>query len=59
MKISYFSDVIYTKCKNELKIMWLSRNTKLLGSFPPKNGKLTPVLCNQVTVFGFTDNQPC
>ena len=30
------SDVIYITSKNELKMMWLSRNTKLLDSFPPK-----------------------
>ena len=29
--------------------MWLSRNTAVLDSFPHRNGKLTPVLCNQVT----------
>ena len=32
--ISDFSNVIYTTSKNELKMMWLSRNTKLLDSFP-------------------------
>ena len=30
-------------------MMWLSRNTKLLDSFPLKNGKLKPALCDQVT----------
>ena len=39
-----FSDVIYTTSKNELKMMWLSRKTNIF-----KNGKLMPVLCDQVT----------
>ena len=43
IKISDFLDVIYTTSKNELKMMWLSRNTKLLDSFPLKNGKLSPL----------------
>ena len=30
------SDVIYTASKNELKMIWLSRNTKVLDSFPPQ-----------------------
>ena len=47
-KISNFSNVIYTTSKNELKMMWLTRNTKVLHSFPLKNGKFTPVLCDQV-----------
>ena len=29
--------------------MWLRRNTKILDSFSLQNGKLTPVLCDQVT----------
>ena len=29
--------------------MWLSRSAKVLNSFSLKNGKLTPVLCDQVT----------
>ena len=48
-KISNFSNVIYTTSKNELKMMWLTRNTKVLDSFPLKNGKFMPVLCDQVT----------
>ena len=48
-QISNFSDVIYTASENELKMMWLSRNTKVLDSSPLKNGKLTPVLCDHVT----------
>ena len=49
-KISNFSDPIYTTSKNELKMMLLSRNSKVLDSFPPvKSGKLMPVLCDQVT----------
>ena len=30
-------------------MMWLSRHTKVLDSFPLKNGKFTHVLCDQVT----------
>ena len=48
-KITYFSNVIYMTSKNELKLMWLSRSTNLLDSFPPKNGELKSLLCNQVT----------
>ena len=48
-KISNFSDVIYITSKNELKLMWFSINTKILNSFPLKNGKFMPVLCDQVT----------
>ena len=48
-KISDFSDIIYSTSKNVLKMMWLSRNTKVLDSFSPTNGKLTPALCDQVT----------
>ena len=35
-KISDFSGVIYTTSKNELKMVWLSRNTKILDSFLPQ-----------------------
>ena len=35
--------------KNELKIMWLSRNTEVLGSSPLKNEKFMPILCDKVT----------
>ena len=35
-KISYYSDVIDAASKNELKMMWLSRKTKLLDSFSPQ-----------------------
>ena len=35
--------------KNELKIMWLSRNTEVLDSFPLKNEKFMPILCDEVT----------
>ena len=30
-------------------MMWLSRNTKVLDISPFKNGKLMPVLCDQIT----------
>ena len=46
---SEFLDVIYARRKNQLNMMWLSRNTKVLETFPLKNGKLTPFLCDQVT----------
>ena len=48
-----FSDVICTTSKNELKIIWLSRHTKVLDSFPPlfRNAKLMLVLCDQVTQY--------
>ena len=36
IKFPDFSDVIHTTGKNELNIMWLSRNTKLLDSFSSK-----------------------
>ena len=50
-KISDFSDIIYSTSKNVLKMMWLSRNTKVLDSFSPTNEKLTPALCDQVTSY--------
>ena len=37
MKIPDFLDVFYTTNKNELKLMWVSRNTEVLDcSFPQK-----------------------
>ena len=47
-KICDFLDVISTVSKNELKMIWLSRNTKVLDSFSPQKWG-TPVLCDQVT----------
>ena len=35
-KISDSSEVIYTTSKNDLKMMWLSRNTKVMDSFSPQ-----------------------
>ena len=54
--ISDFSDVIYTASKNELKMMWLSRTTKVLDSFSPQKWKVnTCSLWSGYSVFGFTD----
>ena len=33
-----FSDAIYTTSKNKLKMMYLSRKTKVLDVFPSKMG---------------------
>ena len=35
-KIPDFSDVIYTTSKNELKMMWLTKNMKVWDLFPPQ-----------------------
>ena len=59
-KISDFSGVIYTTSKNELKMIWLSRNTKILDSFLPQ--KMEVYACSiwsSYSVSEFTDNQPC
>ena len=42
-------DVIYTTGKNELKMILLSKSTKIWILFPLKNDKLSPVLRDQVT----------
>ena len=34
-KISDFSDAVYALSKNELKMMWLGRNTRVLGGGLP------------------------
>ena len=57
MKISDFSDVIYTTRKNEL-IMWLNRNTKVLDSFSPQKCEVNArSTWSGYSVFGFTDIQ--
>ena len=39
-KISKFSDVIDARNKNELKMMWLSKDTEVLDYFSPQKWKV-------------------
>ena len=48
-KISDFSDVIYTTSKNELKMMWLSRNTEVLDCFLPQKWEVNACSIWQVS----------
>ena len=42
-----------------LKIMWLRRNTRVMDSFSSQKWKFTSVLCDQVTQYFGSNNQPC
>ena len=59
-KISYYSDVIDAAIKNELKMMWLSRKTKLLDSFSPQKWEVSGCsMWSGYSVFGSTNIQSC
>ena len=47
------SDVIYTTSRYELKMMWLSGNTKVLDSFPPQKWEVNACsIWSGYSVFG-------